>query len=54
MLGGEEREQGIANLCEKMAELSKPGEGNRHKNSVSADSPKQGEFKETHMKAHHR
>ena len=52
---GEEEKQEIENLFEKNTERKLPefGEGNRHTNPGSTESPKQVGPKEEHNKAHH-
>ena len=52
--GGEEKEQKIANLFEKiMKENLLNGEGDRHASPGSTEDPNQVEPKEDHTKTHH-
>ena len=52
---GEEEEQGIENLFEKvmMENFPKSEERKSHPNPGNTESPKQEEPKETHCKTHH-
>ena len=48
---GEEDEQEIENLLEKIIKLPQSGKGNRHTSPGSSESPKQVGPKEVHTKA---
>ena len=50
---GEEEEQEIENLFEKIMNTSQSGEGNRHTSLGSSESSKQTGPKEGHTKTHH-
>ena len=55
VLEGEEKEQEIRNLFEKINEIKLPsfGEGNRHASPGSTENPKQDGCKEAHFKIHY-